>query len=433
MAPPLSVEQRVAALVDEGSVFEMGAAARSQQPQVAESTARDGALTAFAKISGCEIVVVADDVEVLGRTDGEVARLKRHRALTMALFTNVPIALFLDGPVDVAPIFDGNAGELAGRMSDPRLDVDLGRRRAPLVSVLFGSSVGWAHDIVAQSDVVVATPRGLAHLGAGGSSIVDIVADDERDAITKARNAIELLVRRHSLAAATRFGDAARPASTDAPNDTELLSDPALVVELLVDDRSFVAFDRHPDSGLHAGVARVGAWPVIIGATGGHRSAVLTSRDLHRLGRLYRLSGRYNIPLLLTQDCAGYSTEAARDLEALASLSSAIRECGSPVISIVTGQGHTLGKFPLGSKQLGAAFIIAWPWAQLATTDTTSYEPAALDAARRPDPWLAAGRGLVDDVLTPAETAETVRQLVALFSERWQPLAPVDRPNAVSG
>jgi acetyl-CoA carboxylase carboxyltransferase component len=351
----------------------------------------------------------------------------------MALFTNVPIALFLDGPLGTAPIFDGNTGELAGRMADPRLDVDLGRRRAPLVTVLFGSSIGWARDIIAESDVVVATPSALAHLGAGGSSIVDIVADDDRDAITKARGAIELLVDRRPLDAATRFGDAARPASADAPNDPELLGDPALVIELLVDGRSFVAFGRDPESGLHAGIARVGAWPVIIGATGGTRSAVLTSRDLHRLRRLYRLSGRYNIPLVLTQDCAGYSTEAAHDLEALAALSGAMRDCGSPVISIVTGQGHTLGKFPLGSKQLGAAFIIAWPWAQLATTDTTSYEPAVLDKAREPDPWLAAGRGLVDDVLTPVETAETVRQLVALFSERWQPVARVERPNAVSG
>ena len=41
------------------------------------------------------------------------------------------------------------------------------------------------------------------------------------------------------------------------------------------------------------------------------------------------------------------------------------------------------------------------------------------------------GRGLVDDVLTPAETVHTVGQLVALFGERWQPLPPAERPNAV--
>ena len=171
----------------------------------------------------------------------------------------------------------------------------------------------------------------------------------------------------------------------------------------------------------------------MVGVTGGEDSAVLTSRDLQRLRRLYRLGGQFNIPLVIVQDCAGYGPDAANDLEGLASLSRAIRASDAPVISIVSGRGHTLGKFPLGSKQLGAAFIIAWPWAQLATTDTPSYTPEVLDQAREQTPWLAAGRGLVDDVLTPAETAHTVRQLVALFSERWRATPRPDRPNAVSG
>jgi acetyl-CoA carboxylase carboxyltransferase component len=318
-------------------------------------------------------------------------------------------------------------------MSDPRLDVDLGRRRAPLVTVLFGSSIGWARDIVAESDVVIATRRGLALLGTDGSAIVDVVAEDDGDAIAKARLVIELLGSDRRPEDAARFGDTNLADSTDAPSDTDLLSDPARVIDLLVDSRSFVAFGQGDEQGLHSGIARIGAWPVLLGATGGKESAVLTSRDLHRLRRLYRLSGNYNIPLVLTQDCAGYGADAANDLEALASLSRAIRASGAPVISIVTGRGHTLGTFALGSKQLGAAFIIAWPCARLATTDTPTYVPEVLDNAREAGPWLAAGRGLVDDVLTPTETVATVRQLVALFSERWQPPAKAERPNAVSG
>jgi acetyl-CoA carboxylase carboxyltransferase component len=301
------------------------------------------------------------------------------------------------------------------------------------VTVLFGSSIGWARDIVAESDVVIATRRGLAQLGTEGFAVVDVVAADDADAITKARLVIELLDSPHRPEHAARFGDTTITDPTDAPIDTDLLSDPARVIDLLVDSRSFIAFGQDEQQGLHSGIARIGAWPVLVGATGGNESAVLSSRDLHRLRRLYRLSGTYNIPLVLTQDCAGYGADAANDLEALASLSRAIRASGAPVISIITGRGHTLGTFALGSKQLGAAFIIAWPWARLATIDTPSYAPEVLENAREAGPWLAAGRGLVDDVLTPTETVDTVRQLVALFSERWQPPAKAERPNAVSG
>jgi methylmalonyl-CoA carboxyltransferase large subunit len=427
----LSVEERVAALVDKDSLFEIGGAARSQQPQAIDATARDGVLTAFGKIADIEVAVIADDPAILALTDGEVARLKRHRALTMALFVNAPIVLLLDGSHDASPVFDGNTGQLAGRMSDPRLDVDLGRRSQPLVTVLLGSPVGWARDIAAESDIVIAAPTGLAQLGVDASAIVDVIADDDRDALATARKVIELLGSRRHPENAARFGDSAVRRSVDPPEDRDLLEDPERVIELLVDSGTFVAFTRDGRSGLHTGLARIGAWPVVMGVTGGLESAVLSSADLHRLRSLYELSGKYNIPLLLVQDCAGYGDDAANNMEALASLSRAIRGSDAPAISIVTGRGHTLGKFPLGSKQLGAAFIIAWPWAQLAAIDSPSYTAAVLNEARQSTPWLAAGRGLVDDVLTPIETVATVRRLVALFSERWQKEPKSDRPNEV--
>ena len=66
--------------MDPGSVFEIGG--RGAEPATRGERGhrtRDGALTAFGKVAGTEVVVIADDAAVLARTDGEVARLKRHR------------------------------------------------------------------------------------------------------------------------------------------------------------------------------------------------------------------------------------------------------------------------------------------------------------------------------------------------------------------
>ena len=49
------------------------------------------------------------------------------------------------------------------------------------------------------------------------------------------------------------------------------------------------------------------------------------------------------------------------------------------------------------------------------TENPPAYDVDSLAAARAGDPWLAAGLGLVDDVLTPHETAAALRRLMALF------------------
>jgi acetyl-CoA carboxylase carboxyltransferase component len=424
----LTAAQRVTALIDPGSELEIAAMARSQQPSAADTT-RDGVLTAFATIGGQRAVVLSEDAAVLARTDGEVARRKRHRILALASMTKSPIVLVLDGARERPPAFADNAGELAGRMSDPRLDIDLDRRRAPLVSVVCGEVVAWARDVVAVSDVVIATEAAVASDSLGALPVDLLVADDE-SAMRAARSVLALIGPDDRGRDAARFAPSPLTGDVNA-FDLSVMQDPVRVVELLTDAGTFVELHRPPGSGLATGFARIGGWPVVVAVTGGAESAQLTAPDLARLRRVYAVASRSRVTLVIVQDCAGLAPDAAGDFAGRAALTAAIRACEAPVISIVSGAGHSLGTFPLGTKQLGAAFVIAWPWARLAITDAPDYTPEALDAIRRSDPWLAAGRGLVDDVLTPVETVHTVGQLVALFGERWQPLPPAERPNAV--
>jgi acetyl-CoA carboxylase carboxyltransferase component len=419
----------VATLIDHGSELEIAAMARSQQPS-APDTPRDGVHTGFATIAGQRAVVLAEDAAVLARTDGEVARRKRHRMLTLASMTQSPIVLVLDGAPERPPAFAENDGELAGRMSDPRLDIDLARRSAVLVSVVCGEVAAWARDVVAASDVVIATNAAELRLGQSGAPFVDLAVADDESALHAARSVLALVGPDERGRTATRFAPAPLAGAADE-FDVTAMADPLRVVALLADPDTFVSLQRPAGSGLVTGFARIGGWPVVLAVTGGDDSARLTAPDLARLRRAYLVASRARATLVVVQDCAGFAPNAATDLAGRAALTAAIRACDAPVLSIVSGAGHTLGTFPLGTKQLGAAFIIAWPWARLATTDAHDYTPEALDAIRHDDPWLAAGRGLVDDVLTPAESVHTVRQLVALFGERWQPRTPAARPNAV--
>ena len=83
---------------------------------------------------------------------------------------------------------------------------------------------------------------------------------------------------------------------------------------------------------------------------------------------------------------------------------------------MITGKGHVLGTFPLGSRQLGTDYFIVWPWASLSIVDpSTDYSEESLEAVRELDPWLAAGRGLIDDVLSPEDSIESIRWLIDVY------------------
>ncbi len=425
----LSVAARIAALADDGSL-EIGGAARSQQPSVADVTPRDGVTTAFARVHGRDVLVVAEDARVLERSDGEVARLKRNRALSLARSVDIPVVALIDGPSDV-PQFEKNTGELAGRMADPRLDFNPATRRSLLVCVALGRVVGASRDLMASADLVIATEAVHRELSGASRSLVDAVEPDELSAVRRARNLLDRLAGaepggRH------RFGQP-WPESVNEAIDVDVMASPSRLAEMLADAGSFVAIHREPDSVLVSGAATVGGWPVLVVAVGGGDAPELGTAELRSLARLYRLAARASCPVIVVEDCAGLSREAVDDLAALNSVTSALRDLDKALICVVAGDGHTLGTFPLGSKQLRSAYIIAWPWARLAVSEPVDYRTETLSKVREPDPWLAAARGLVDDVRPPHECASLVAQLVALFGERWTPPLVHDRLNAQVG
>lgn len=404
----MTVQERVAALIDPGSDLEIAALARSQQPSVAGVTPGDGVRTHLARVHGRNVAVIAEDADILSKTDGEVARAKRYRLLDLARITSVPMILVLDGPATSVPRFDPNAGELAGHLSDPRLDVDLRARRAPLISVVCGRVVGWARSVLGESDVVIATVGAASQLPSSAAAVIDIVCADVAQAIEAAKVVLDRLSGERHEGGHSSSGQAGDAWADDRFDATAIASH-------FCDDDGYLSF-THESSAVSVGLGQVDGWPTIIVAVGGSDPEVLTSSDLLRLVRCYRLSRRCYLPLLIVENCAGLDLSATTDFTVLSEIATEFRESNSLRICVITGDGHALGTFPLGSRQLGIDLFLAWPWARIGITDPpTDYSPGELDAVREQDPWLAAGRGLVDDVLMPSKSVESVRWLTSLY------------------
>jgi acetyl-CoA carboxylase carboxyltransferase component len=211
-----------------------------------------------------------------------------------------------------------------------------------------------------------------------------------------------------------------------SPGQLEGVPSPEDIAAGLADAGTWLPFARDPGSGLATGVIRLGGVPVVIGTTGAAGRRRLVAADIHRLHRVVALSGRVSAPLILVQDCDGYSPEIMEDprtAESLVDLIARMRALSVPVVCLVAGAGHVLGTFCLGGRQVGPWCTLAWPWARIGVVDTQDYDAVTLAPHRQPGPWLAAGMGLVDDVVTPEETAPWLRWFVRLTHDRRR-LAP---------
>lgn len=405
--PQLTPRARLHAAADAGSVLEIAPLARGQQPE-AGPTPADGVHAALGRIHGTEVVLVADDPAVLADTDGEVARSKRQRAVHLAARARLPLVLLLDGTVAAPDPPDVFAGQLLGRMSDPRERLEIDRLDAPVVAAVFGPLGGRSRELLASADLVVAVAEAAQDLGVDPGHVdpghVDIVAVDAAGVVEAVRTV---------FAALSGSGTSTRRLPTATPADGPTAEDavPCSVAETFASVVDEVTVAMFPTTGgVVPALARVAGHPVLVIGTGRDGTdgtvipAVLSASCLRRLRRLVGLAHAAGIPLIVLQDCSGYGTDVRDSPDLVTAVQGALRTAAVPRLCVVTGAGHVLGSFVLGGRELGGDVVLAWPWARLATWDPGGHGVADLEAVRHDGPWLAAGFGLVDDVVTPAET-----------------------------
>ena len=418
--PPgtLSPRARVAALLDPGSFFEIGALARGHQEAEAPTPA-DGVIAGFGRIGGHEAGVFAEDPLALAHSDGAVGRNKRLKVLSHALQGALPIIYLADGARPDPDRFAGEEGRLLARYSDqlavaPQLPLE--ERRAPFITAVFGACSGGDATLAASADVIVGTPGArltLAGSDAAANDALDAVIGDDEEAIATVRRIIATIPASRN-APLTPEGatdpEAALPDDID-PSETE----PGTLLAGLLDAASLVPFAEV--RGLHSGMGRVAGYPVLYALGGGPGDRSLGTASLRRIERVAALSRRFALPLLIVQHGAGYDPAEASTPGFLAALRGAIealRHAG-PKLVLVSERGHLLGDFALGGRELGVSYVAAWPQAAVGVDEVPAVTTDALDALPN-GVWDAAGIGLLDDVVTASETRERIERVLGLLA-----------------
>jgi len=449
--------ERIEYLLDDGSFHELDMLARHRVPAdlVAERPYTDGVITGWGTIDGRKVFIFSQDFTIFGGALGEVFAEKIHKVMDLALSVGAPLIGLNDGAG--ARIQEGVVS-LASYGGIFYRNV-LASGVTPQISVILGPCAGGAVYSPAMTDFifmvnetshmfitgpdVVKTVTGeevtLEELGgarshASKSGVATFVANGEEQCLDDVRYLLGFLPS-NNLESPPYFeptDDPNRetpelidlmPASSNQPYDMKK------VIGACVDDGDYFEYFPNWAQSITCGFARLDGHPVgIVGNQPMVLAGVLDIESSEKAARFVRTCDAFNIPLVTFVDVPGFLPGIDQEYGGIirhgAKLLYAYCEATVPRIQIVTRKAYGGAYVVMNSKSIGCDLAFAWPSAELAVMGPqgavdilykrelqSSADPAALRTElveeyteRFSNPYQAAERGFVDDVIDPADT-----------------------------
>lgn len=458
----LLARERIEYLLDPGSFHELDMLARHRAGEaLPERPFTDGVVTGWGTIDGRKVFVFSQDFTVFGGALGEVFAEKIHKLMDLALSVGAPVVGLNDGAG--ARIQEGVVS-LASYGGIFYRNVKASGV-TPQISVILGPCAGGAVYSPAMTDFifmvdqtshmfitgpdVVKTVTGeevtLEELGGARShgsksGVATFVGADEKSVLDDVRYLLSFLPS-NNLEEPPLFesGDDPErlcpevgeliPASPNQPYDMKA------VIAGVVDDGDFFEYFPGWAGSIVCGFARLGGQSVgIVGNQPMVMAGVLDIESSEKAARFVRTCDAFNVPLVTFVDVPGFLPGVDQEYGGIirhgAKLLYAYCESTVPRIQVITRKAYGGAYVVMNSKSIGADLAFAWPSAELAVMGpqgaveiiyrrelADSDDPAARRAElveeyteRFSNPYAAAERGYVDDVIDPADTR---RKLIA--------------------
>jgi propionyl-CoA carboxylase beta chain len=275
---------------------------------------------------------------------------------------------------------------------------------------------------------------GGAATHAARSGVAHLTAPDERSVIEDARYLLTFLPQNNLESPA--YATPTDPVDREAPELDTLVPDASTkpydmkrVIETVVDDGSFLELQPRYAENIVCGFARLGGHAV--GVVGNQPQALAGVLDIDasvKAARFVRTCDAFNLPLVTFVDVPGFLPGTAQEWGGIirhgAKLLYAYAEATVPKLTVITRKAYGGAYDVMSSKHIRADFNAAWPTAEVAVmgpegavnivfkgelaeaadTDARRAELVAEYKERFANPWTAAERGYVDDVIEPRRT-----------------------------
>ncbi len=453
--------ERIEFLLDPGSFHELDMLSRhrAHEAGLEERPYTDGVVTGWGTIDGRKVFLFSQDFTVFGGALGEVFAEKIHKVMDLAESVGAPMIGLNDGAG--ARIQEGVAS-LASYGGIFRRNVKASGV-IPQISVILGPCAGGAVYSPAMTDFifmvretshmfitgpdVVKTVTGeevtLEELGgatshASKSGVATFVADDEQSVLEDVRHLLSFLPSNNledppveeSTDDPHRACDAL---STIMPDSSNMPYDMKRVIAEVVDDGDFFEYHQSFGGSIVCGFARVDGHPIgVVGNQPMMLAGVLNIDASEKAARFVRYCDAFNIPLLTFVDVPGFLPGVDQEHGGIirhgAKLLYAYCEATVPRIQVITRKAYGGAYVVMDSKSVGSDLALAWPSAELAVMGPQGaveilyrreLQQAADPEARRVElvdeyteryanPYAAAERGYVDDVIDPVDTRRKV-------------------------
>ncbi len=471
----LTARERLELLLDPGSFVETDPLAKHRLGTYGLDHQRpytDGVVTGWGTIDGRKVFVFSQDFTVFGGSLGEVFAEKVCKVMDLAISVGAPVigindsggARIQEGAASLAGygyIFDRNVRS-SGVI--PQISVIMGPCAggavySPAITDFVYMVKGTSYMFITGPDVIKAVTGeevtfdelGGAYTHASRSGIASFIADDETSCLAQVRYLLSFLPQ-NNLEDPPAYAPTDDPERRDAslneliPNSQREPYDMKDVIRKIVDNGEFYEVFPLWAMNIVIGFARLDGMSVgIIGNQPKVLAGTLDYESSEKAARFVRFCDAFNIPLVVFEDVPGFLPGTAQEYGGVirrgAKLLYAFSEATVPKVTVITRKAYGGAYVVMNSKHLRADASFAWPTAEIAVMgsegavnvifrkdiakaddpDARRQELIAAYEEQFGNPYFAAERGYIDDVIEPAETRpRLIRTLHMLKSKREQ-------------
>ncbi|WP_026487078.1 acyl-CoA carboxylase subunit beta [Caldanaerobius polysaccharolyticus] len=465
-AGKFTARERLSMLFDEGSFVELDAFVqhRSTDFNMANTKApADGVVTGYGTVNGRLVYAYAQDFTVIGGSLGEMHAKKICKVLDLAMKTGAPVVGINDS--GGARIQEG-VDALSGYGSIFYRNT-MASGVIPQITVIMGPCAGGAVYSPALTDFIVmvdktsqmfitgpqvikaVTGEDVTAEQLGGavthntkSGVAHLIGSDEKDAIALVKKLLSYLPPNNLEDAPyqvtdddlNRVEESLNDILPDSPNKPYDMKE---IITKIVDGGDFFEIQPYFAQNIMVGFARLNGKTVGIVANQPQVAAgCLDINASDKAARFIRTCDAFNIPLLNLVDVPGFLPGTDQEYGGIirhgAKMLYAYSEASVPKVTMIIRKAYGGAYIAMCSKELGADVVYAWPTAEIAvmgpegaanivfrkeiedSPDPIATRQQKIEEYRSEfaNPYRAAARGYVDDVIIPAESRP---RLIAAF------------------
>jgi propionyl-CoA carboxylase beta chain len=468
----LTARERIQLLVDEGSFEETGKFVMHRTKDFGldkEYYLGDGVVTGYATVNGRLVYLFAQDFTVFGGALSETHAEKICKIMDLAMQNGAPVIGLNDS--GGARIQEGVLS-LAG-YAEIFYRNTMASGVVPQISAIMGPCAGGAVYSPAITDFILmventsymfvtgpnvvktvthenvtAEQLGGASTHSTKSGVTHFACPNEVQCITYIKKLLSYIPQ-NCEEEPPRLpyesnGNEGRPAlDSIIPDNPNQPYDMREVIEHIVDSGSFFEVHQNFAENIVVGFARLGGRS--IGIVGNQPAVLAGVLDIHastKAGRFVRFCDSFNIPLLVLEDVPGFLPGTDQEWNGIitngAKLLYAFCEATVPRVTVITRKAYGGAYDVMNSKHIGADLNFAWPTAEIAVMGAKGaaeiiFKREIAEAAdpeaklqekvqeytdKFANPYRAAHRGYIDEVIRPSETRQKLLRAFGMLENK---------------